>query len=366
MKSLINIPKENLAFYCSEVKKKDSYENPKIVSFMPFDITEISGLSNDDKWDRLTELSVAYLRDVTKEIPSFAKEQDYEMSGGAGYISAESLITKIEELDSQTNQVEIKPIKTFNNAFDKIVLPTGYREKIIETVSQLKDYKTIFEEWGLGEKVKRGKGVNILLSGASGTGKTWCGEVIAEYLNTNADIVSVATIESKWTGESEQNVNRIFKSLQGANKVLILDEVDSFISSRSSSDHQHYSKLTNQFLIELERHNGICVMTTNRPVKLDKALGRRIDLILDFPFPNKEARKQIWTYLVPEKMPTTKLDYDKLSEYEINGGLIKNALFSAARKAVTRKEKVSMAILIESIKEEIRESESLSNGKDHS
>jgi len=365
-KELVNIPKDRLCFYCSGIKKKDTLSSGFVVSFMPFDISEIKNLDNDKQWERLTELSVAYLRDVKKELPSFAKEQDYERSGGASYMTANNLIERIDEIDSWEKFIDIKPIKTFNNAFDKIILPEGFIEKIIETVNQLKDYKIIFEEWGLGEKVKRGKGVNILLSGASGTGKTWCGEVIAEYLGTTADIVSVASIESKWVGESEKNVSQLFKSLLGANKVLILDEVDSFISSRSSNEQQYYSKLTNQFLIELERHDGICVMTTNRPVKLDKALSRRIDLILDFPSPNKEARKLIWKYMIPEKMPTTKIDYEKLSDFDINGGLIKNALFASARKAVTRNQKVSMDLLEESIKEEIEESNHLANGKDHS
>ncbi len=366
-KTEIYVPEENLAFYWGGLKKKDTYDSI-VVSCMPFDISEISGMDDSKKWERLKDLSVAYERDVAKNLPSFAKEQDYERTGGASYQAYKTLVAFAEKISTQESDKESEPIKLFNNAFDKIVLPNGFREKIIETVSQLKDHKKMFEEWGLGDKVKRGKGVNILFSGVSGTGKTWCGEVIAEYLGTDAEIISVATLESKWVGESEKNVSNLFKGLNGNNKVLILDEVDSFISRRSDNDsgNPYQNKLTNQFLIELERHDGICIMTTNRPVKLDKALQRRVDLVLDFPFPDIDARESIWKYMIPSKMPTDTIDYKELAKFSLNGGQIKNALFGAARKAIVAGSNVTMKLLKTSCKEEMEESDTLINGKDHS
>lgn len=361
------IPKERLYFYFGDLRKKGDFLKTHVVSAMPFDIDEIRGLKDEKKWDRLKDMSVEFLKD-NKELPSFAKEQDYERSGSVSYSSLNYLNSFYEKMVEQTKKDESEPIKVFNNAFDKIILPEGYRESIIEVVNQLKDYKVIFEDWGLGEKIKRGKGVNLLFSGESGTGKTYCGEVIAEYLGTTAEIISVATLESKWVGESEKNVSNLFKSINGNNRVLILDEVDSFLSSRSLSDQSpHYNKLTNQFLIELERHNGICVMTTNRPVKLDRALQRRIDLVLNFPFPTEEQRRKIWANIIPDKMPKENINYDVISEYPLNGGNIKNAILSAARKTITRSEiKLTMDILEEAVKEELSEKELLTNGKDHS
>lgn len=361
------IPRDRLAFFSGTIKKKDSYSDSHVVNAMPFDLSTVRGKGNDKQWDILVELAVKYLVEEG-DLPSWAKAQDYERTGGCGYQSYNALEALASYYD-RLPELSTEPIEVFNNAFDKIILPAGFREKIIETVNQLKDYKVIFEEWGLGEKVKRGKGVNLLFSGESGTGKTWCGEVIAEYLGTQSEVVSVATIESKWVGESEQNVSQIFSSLNGGNKVLILDEVDSFIASRKYTDGasgNYQSKLTNQFLIELERHNGIVVMTTNRPVKLDRALHRRIDLVLDFPFPEKEARKQIWKYMIPDKMPTENLDLNILSGARLSGGQIKNVIFAAARKAVTRNEKVTLQIVNEAITDELKESGNLLSGKDHS
>lgn len=205
-----------------------------------------------------------------------------------------------------------------------------------------------------------------MFSGASGTGKTYCGEIVAEYLGFKPILVSVATIESKWLGESEQNVSRLFNSINSKKEVLILDEIDSFLTSRGEAKHHHDNKLTNQFLIELERHNGVCVMTTNRPVKLDKALQRRIDLVLDFPQPSLKARYKIWEWIIPDEMPKEKIDFGRLAEKPINGGIIRNSLMSAARKMITRgMKKLTTELLIECINEDASEIDHLNNGKDH-
>lgn len=363
MERLKNIPRERLCFYFGNLRKKDGYES-HVVNGMPFDLDEID--DGDKRWDQLKDLAVAYLRDDLKELPSYAKEQDYERYGGSGYQGLTTMQSWYDTLQSQESGA-ITIDKTFDNAFDKIILPDGFREKIIETVTQLKEKKKIFDDWGLGEKIRKGKGVNLLFSGQSGTGKTYAGEIIAEYLGFEADVVSVATLESKWVGESEKNVSNIFKSLGGSKKVLILDEADSFLSARGGHDVVHQAKLTNQFLIELERHEGVVVMTTNRPVALDKALSRRIDLVLDFPAPGPKAREAIWRYMIPEKMPTDKIDFEELAKVELNGGEIKNAVLAAARRTITQdKKNVEHAMLLAAAQEEHAERKVLHEGKDHS
>ena len=363
--NLIN--KSNLAFFNGSIRKKSErdYNTNKAVAvtFMPFDITELPD-DQDTKWDYLVEKSVEYLVE-RKKLPSFAKAQDYESAGFLNYNSYSELVKFANLLDEDDE--DAYEIKLFDNAFDKIILPAGYKERIIEVVSQLKDSKKIFEEWGLEEKIKKGRGVNLLFSGDSGTGKTYCGQIIADYLGVEAEIVSVADIEDKYVGQSERNISSIFKSLKGGNKVLIIDEADSFLLSRGELKHSHENKLTNQFLIELERHNGICVMTTNRPVKLDKALARRIDINLHFPQPNTEARKSIWKYVIPSKMPQEKIDFDAIAEIQINGGIIKNAILSCARKMVTHGyKKLTTELILKTAKEELLELENANLQKDFS
>jgi len=362
--TLKQIPLDKLGFYWTTIRKKESSDDI-MVTCMPFNLDEIEDLTETEKWERLKDLAVEHLRSI-KKLPSFAKEQDYRTSSGSSYNSYLTL-QEIANGLATIEQTETKKITIFNNAFDEIILPDGYREKIIEVIEQLKEEKKIFEEWGLNEKISKGKGVNLLFSGASGTGKTYCGEIIAKYLGVEAQVISVAQLESKWSGESEKNISSLFKGLLGLNKVLILDEVDSFLTSRSKIDHVYESKLVNQFLIELERHNGICVMTTNRPVHLDKALQRRIDLVLNFPIPDFQARCKIWEYMIPKKMPVKKVNIQELATYEMHGGMIKNCILSIARKASYRKLKeINQDLFIQSILEELKESKNLSKGEDFS
>lgn len=362
------INKSDLGFFNGTIRKRvedgrTNYNKEYTVTCMPFDYTLLP--DGERKWDYLKDLAVEHLK-TTGELPTFAQEQDYERCGTATYLPYSKLNTIASMLENVDGEEEYE-IKLFDNAFDKIILPNGYKERIIETVAQLKDSKKIFEEWGLEEKIKKGKGVNLLFSGDSGTGKTYCGEVIADYLGVKAEVVSVADIEDKYVGQSERNISNLFKSLKGGNKVLIIDEADSFLMSRAELRQSYENKLTNQFLIELERHNGICVMTTNRPVKLDKALARRIDINLNFPFPNKEARKEIWKYIIPEKMPKEDIDYDKIAEIKISGGIIKNAILACARKMVTHNiKKLNTDLILQAAGEELIELENDAKNKDYS
>lgn len=369
MDNTTNIPKENLCFFFGTIRKKSESEyntnKSYIANFVPFNSEIINNANDKEKWERLTQVSVNWLKDK-KELPSFAQEQDYERISSCGFCSLGFLNQLADELDTEEVE-EQKEIVLFNNAFDKIILPQDYKQKIIETISQLKESKLIFEEWGLGEKLKKGTGINMLFSGESGTGKTYCGEIIAEYLGTECKIVTSAEIEDMYVGNSEKNVKNIFASLKGNNKVLIIDEADSFLSCRADNNQHHENKLVNQLLVELERHNGICILTTNRAIKLDRALQRRIDLSLEFPSPNKNLRKQIWEYMIPTKLPKEHIDYDVLSDYVVNGGIIKNSLLTAIRKMVSSNEKIlTMEILKQSIENELKEISLIKNGKDFS
>lgn len=364
---LAEIKPDNLSFFFGSIKKKESSWDSEYVNAMPFDSDILEGVSSEKQWDVLAEYAVEWLK-VIKKLPTFAQAQDYERTGGCSYVG-------YDYFKGVSNEAGVK--KTADNfemtvnegVFEKIIIPKEFKQRIIEAVTQLKEHDLIFNKWGFGEKIKKGKGVNLLFSGTSGTGKTYCGEVIAEYIGAPFELVSVASIESKWVGESEKNISMLFKSLDKGNKVLILDEVDSFLTSRSkhSGSSPHYNKLTNQFLVELERHNGICVMTTNRPVVLDRALQRRIDVVLDFPFPSEEARLAIWKHHIPEKAPLDKnMSFIELAKIPLNGGQIKNAVLDAARRAALGERVITMDLLLSAAKSEADEAKTLLKGQDHS
>lgn len=367
MRKSANIPKSKLGFAFGAIRERGAY-NSYIFNAAPFNTEELPE-SETRKWEWLKQKAVEHLVEE-EELPSKTKHQDYERAG-MSYLTYDLLMSLAEYHSNSGEQpnVVIADMTISAGALDKIVLPTEYKRQIIEAVTQLKEHDKIFNKWGFGEVIKKGRGVNMLFSGVSGTGKTYCGELIAEYTGLKAELISVASIESKYVGESEQNVSQLFKTLNEGKKVLILDEVDSFLTSRQNTDtHQHYAKLTNQFLVELERHNGICVMTTNRPVSLDKALQRRIDVILDFPFPSAEVRAQIWTKHMPKKAPFSKnVKVDELSAFALTGGQIKNALLRAARRAAADNLKeIDHALLAHAASQELQASEHMKNSKDHS
>jgi len=360
-KEYLDIKKTNLGFVNGALVEVGNRHAPITFIGVPFDNTEFHKIKDQDiRTSILKKNIVFFLREISKEIPSYAKEQDYQLDHWSyapfGYY--ENLLSQCTE--EEKNIIQYEDVKVFDNAFDKIVLPDRFKERIIEALATIKGGQKIFQEWGLEEKIKRGRGVNLLFSGFSGTGKTYCGEIIGEYLGATVDIVSAADFESKWVGETEQNISSLFKHIKGANTVLVIDEADSFLSTRKERSNEYTNKLTNQLLIELERHNGICILTTNRPVSLDQALHRRVDLVLDFPKPNRKARRQIFEFMIPKKMPTKDMDLDALAAYDLTGGLIKNIVLSAAKKAVTRgMDEVPMALFVEAAEEEIQEEKTL-------
>lgn len=358
-----NLVKENVIFVSGMIRKISDFMGSSSIVIPVIPINGEGIMEGDpEKWKKIFTLAFAAMK-AEKIIPENANENEYVPVG----LAYKSYVQVDKEIGAEPEVKEEDQVITFDHtAFDKIVLPRGSKEKIIEVITQLKDRKKIFEEWGLGDKIKKGRGVNLLFTGESGTGKTYCGEIIAEYLGMKAEIVSSASFESKFIGESEKNLAEMFKNMLGKGKVLIIDEADSFLTSRGEVMMQHHeSKLVNQFLMELEKHNGVVILTTNRAPKLDRAVQRRIDLTLEFPKPDGESRKKIWQHIIPEKMPKDKIDYGRLASFDINGGLIKNCVLAAARKAAMRGKKMSTNILIEAIKEEQSEVKSLKESKDH-
>ena len=354
---------DNIHFLFCRVKEKE-YETSDIIGgFVVGGIPYCKSSVTPGEINDLLEIAVRFLIS-TKELPSTALFQDYCIDYRTLYSSSYKVtVDMYNQLKSMGCD---EPIIMDDDAFKDIILPNGMSNKIREVVSQLRSSEKIFEEWGLGEKIKKGKGVNILLTGPSGTGKTYCGEIIAKYLGVEPNIQSVASIESKWVGESEKNISNLFKLLSSnKSSVMILDEADSWLTSRGDHNVLHGSKMTNQFLMELERHNGVCIMTTNRPVKLDRAVERRIDLVLEIPRPTKETREKIWRHMIPKKLPTDKIYYGQLSELDLTGGDIKNALLSAVRKTVFNKEdKVSFLNIFGCAEEETKNI--IDDGKDYS
>ena len=233
-------------------------------------------------------------------------------------------------LKSEKDKERIKYLKTFDNC----ILPKEVQETIEDCLTVVLR-QDLFEDWGVNDHFEKGLTNSILLYGPPGTGKTMISESIASVLGKNLMRVTNAEIQSNVPGKTEKNITKIFQEATTQEAVIMLDECDSMLYNRDAVGMIMSAEI-NHFLQEIERHDGVVILTTNRLHKLDAALQRRIIAKVEIPMPTLEARKEIWVKLVPAKVPKEKMDIDKLSEPKLSGGEIKNAILLAIRRAISK------------------------------
>lgn len=265
------------------------------------------------------------------------------------------------------SQTKIKP-KPFDKSFlNRVIMPEEHVNSIMQALSQESEdkRKVLFENWGFGEGFEKGKGCIILFYGIPGTGKTMCAEMIAKYLGKDFMMLGTAELQSQIPGQMERNIQESFKQAKENKAVILFDECDSLMSNRNAVGTILAAEI-NCLLSEIERFEGVCVMTTNRNHRLDPALERRIALKLEFQAPDQSMRVKIWKTLIPKKCPVDKdVCFDRLSTHDLCGGNIKNIIFSAARKAVYEgRKKVRMEDFLMSLERELMGKSAFKNAGD--
>uniref|UniRef100_A0A7C3YTH4 ATP-binding protein n=1 Tax=candidate division WOR-3 bacterium TaxID=2052148 RepID=A0A7C3YTH4_UNCW3 len=241
-----------------------------------------------------------------------------------------------------------EPIATL----DQIVLDERKRNLIERVCFQMEKGAELMKRWGFDKTILSGKGAVLLFFGPPGTGKTMTAEAIAKRLGKKIGIVRYEQVYNKWVGDSEKRIVQAFKVAKKENCLLLFDEADALFGQRlnetTSTDRMH-NLMTNLLMQELERFEGICILTTNREVAMDSAFARRILLKLEFPIPNPEERAKIWRKLIPQEAPLAEdVNFKELGEsFELTGGEIKNAILNAVQELIYRGEdKITQAILI--------------------
>jgi len=221
------------------------------------------------------------------------------------------------------------------NLWDQVVLAKEMMDAIKEAIGQENnDIKTkIFKTWGLGSVIEKGKGITMLFYGFPGTGKTMTAQAVAQHLKKKLMVVGSAEIQSSEPGGAERTIKEFFKKAKTDKSVLLFDECDSLIYNRAQVGMILAAEI-NCLLGEIERFDGVCILTTNNTPVLDPALERRLALKLEFPKPSKEIRFKIWEKMFPKKEALhTDVCLNTLSRYRITGGQIKNIVLNAARRA---------------------------------
>jgi len=238
-----------------------------------------------------------------------------------------------------------------------IVLPAEILDQLRELCSRVAERRRVLEQWGFGEKLSLGKGVSALFAGPSGTGKTMAAEIIANELELELYKIDLSGVISKYIGETEKNLDRIFTTAENANAILFFDEADALFGKRSEvrDSHDRYANIEISYLLQkMEQYEGIAILATNLRQNLDEAFLRRLQIVVEFPFPDEIQRRQIWELLFPPETPRSKdIDFDLLAQqFRIAGGNIKNIVLGSAYLAATDGGRIDMTHLWQSAQRE--------------
>lgn len=242
--------------------------------------------------------------------------------------------------------------------WDDIVLPKDTKEQLNEVCGHIKHRGIVYTDWGFDRKLSLGKGLNVLFSGPSGTGKTMAAEIIAKDAGLDLYKIDLSNVVSKYIGETEKNLKNIFLEAETSNAILFFDEADALFGKRSEvrDSHDRYANIEINYLLQkMEEYEGIIILATNFSNNIDDAFLRRLHFKVDFPSPDEKLREIIWRNLFPRETPVTEdIDYGFLSRFKITGGNMKNIALCAAFLAADDSGIVKMEHIIKGTQREFQ------------
>jgi SpoVK/Ycf46/Vps4 family AAA+-type ATPase len=249
--------------------------------------------------------------------------------------------------------IRIKPKHTM----DDLVLDKKNKKQLCQIVEMFTHKHIVYNEWGFDKKLSLGKGISALFYGSPGTGKTLSSDIIAHEVGMDLYKIDISTIISKYIGETEKNLAQIFREAETSNAILFFDEADAIFGKRTEvkDSHDRYANIEVSYLLQkIDEYNGIVIMATNYAGNIDEAFNRRINFIINFPFPDENSRYHIWNSIFPKETPlVNNLNFKLLAErLELSGGHIKNIALQAAFYASQTTGKVDMGHIIEASKNE--------------
>jgi len=219
------------------------------------------------------------------------------------------------------------------HGWDDLVLPQRQVDRLRAIVARATHAQTVYDGWGFGRKLAPNQGLTALFSGPSGAGKTLSAGIVARALGLPLYRVDLSATVSKYIGETEKNLERIFVAAEAGNACLFFDECDALFGKRSevSDAHDRYANIETSYLLQrLEAHRGIVILASNLPHNIDEAFARRIDATVEFPMPDGALRRRLWQGLLPREAGA-EIDAELLGDrFELSGGAIRNCLLTAA------------------------------------
>jgi hypothetical protein len=242
--------------------------------------------------------------------------------------------------------------------WDDIVLPGEAMDLLHQIADQVRRRMVVYDEWGFRAKMNRGLGISALFTGESGTGKTMAAEVLANDLKLDLYRIDLSAVVSKYIGETEKNLRKLFDAAEYGNAILFFDEADALFGKRSEvkDSHDRYANIEINYLLQrMESYRGLAILATNMKSALDTAFMRRLRFIVNFAFPGPVERKLIWQKVFPPQTPTVALDHDRLARLNLTGGSIHNIAVSAAFLAAAQQPpQVTMPLVLAAAGTEFR------------
>ncbi|HEX4320443.1 MAG TPA: ATP-binding protein [Acidobacteriaceae bacterium] len=248
------------------------------------------------------------------------------------HLEAEARAQSNQSLQRHAQKAECR------HEWSDLVLPARTIQQLREICAAEKFRSVVYADWGFGRRMSQGKGLNVLFCGPSGTGKTMSAGIVARELGLDLYKIDLSTVISKYIGETEKHLSQIFREAQSSNAILFFDEADAIFGKRSEvkDAHDRYANVEVAYLLQkMEEYEGIVILATNFRKNIDDSFTRRIQYIVEFPFPEASYRERIWRSMVPAAAPLAKdVDFGFLArQFELAGGSICNAALVAAFNA---------------------------------
>ncbi|MEU1215238.1 ATP-binding protein [Streptomyces sp. NPDC005791] len=310
---------------------------------------EVPDVSQDDLRDLVAQFSLAphLVRAagaaVARDLPG---EEERDAAGLAWQAGLTEARMGMDELGRR-----IEP----QASWDDLVLAERQVRVLREITAHVRQRPTVYQEWGFAGTLRRGLGVTALFAGGSGTGKTLAAEVMAKELGLDLFVIDLSQVVSKYIGETEKNLRKVFDAAEQGGALLLFDEADALFGKRSEvkDSHDRYANLEVSYLLmRMEAYRGLAVLTTNMKQALDTAFMRRIRFVVDFPFPGESERAEIWRRVLPARAPVKGVDPALLARLTVAGGSIRNIALSGAFLAAEEGDRLQMRHMLEAARTE--------------
>ena len=233
------------------------------------------------------------------------------------------------------------------HGWNDLVVPADVLRQLRELTARVERRARVLDAWGFGAKLSSGKGISALFAGPPGTGKTMAAGVIAADLGLDLFAIDLSTVVSKYIGETEKNLSRVFAAAADSDAILFFDEADALFGKRSEvrDAHDRYANIEIAYLLQrMEQYDGLAVLATNLRHHLDEAFTRRLQVVVDFPFPDVAERLRIWRACLPPQAPLAPdVDLQALARHRLAGGNIRNVVLGAAYLAAAQRVPIGAA-----------------------